>query len=73
MFPVPPAWLSADDAEAKRRSEDKAEFMAAASVAVPTLYVLCENFQWESNVAKMRDALHGKGSFGLKYNIDCCC
>jgi hypothetical protein len=45
MFPVPPAWLSADDAEAKRRSEDKAEFMASASVVVPTLYVLCENFQ----------------------------
>jgi hypothetical protein len=25
-------------------------------------YVLCEKFQWESNVAKMRDALYGRGN-----------
>ena len=37
MFPVPPTWLSADDAEAKRCSDDKEEFMADASVTLPTL------------------------------------
>lgn len=37
MFPVPPTWLSADDAQALRSSGDKEEFVAAASVVQPTL------------------------------------